>query len=583
MIPSRRRPHALATALALIFALVPAAPVFAGDAGTALTNGVAGPYLAARQASENSDYAAAAGYYADALAHDPGNPTLMEASVLSDLALGDIAAALPIAKTLAASDTHSQIASLVVLADELKRGAFAPAISAVQAGQGAGPLVDGLVTAWAEVGAGKMSDALADFDKLAATPGLKAFALYHKALAMASVGDFEGAEKIFSGASGTDIQLSRRGLIAQAEVLSQLDRDKDALALLNDKFGSNADPSIDPLRQRLRDGQTVPFDLVRNAEDGLSEVFLSVADALKGEAADGFTLVYSRIAEYLRPDNADATLLSADLLQAQKQYALAIAAYDRVSRDDPDFFASRVARAQALYASGQVDAAVAAMQQLAQAHPDVIGVQIALGDLLRRQERYAEAIPAYDAAVALIKTPAPADWAVFYMRGICHERVGQWDPAEADLREALKLQPDQPEVLNYLGYGMVERGEKLDEALNMIKRAVAARPDDGYIVDSLSWAYYRLGQYDKALPIAERASQLMPLDAVVTDHLGDVYWAVGRKLEAQFQWHRALSFNPDPKDAERIKKKLAEGLDTVLKEEGAPPLKTVQNDTGNGG
>lgn len=572
----KRRAPTLATALALILAVSPAL-------SQSLPDGVAGPYLAAREASLVADYAAAAKYYGEALDRDSANPALMEATVLSDVALGDFAAALPVAQRLASTDTRSQIATLVVLADQLKRGAYGEAISAISAGKGAGPLVDGLATAWAQVGAGKMSDALASFDKLAQSPGLKAFALYHKALAMASVGDFEGAEKIFSGADGTDLELSRRGLIAEAEVLSQLDRDKEALALLNDKFGPEPDPGIDPLRTRLAAGQAVPFDVVRNASDGLSEVFLSVAAALKGEAADGFTLVYARIAEFLRPDNADAILLTADLLDSQKQYDLAIATYDKVSRDDPDYFAGQVGRAQALYAAGQVDAGIAAMKQLAQSHPDQIEVQEALGDLLRRQQRYSEAIPVYDAAIALIATPKESDWAVFYMRGICNERLGQWDKAEPDFREALKLKPDVPEVLNYLGYGMVERGEHLDEALAMIQKAVDARPDDGYMVDSLSWAYFRLGDYQKALPIAERASQLMPVDAVVTDHLGDIYWSVGRKLEAEFQWHRALSYNPDPKDAARIQHKLAVGLDVVQKEEAAPPAKTVENGGGSGG
>lgn len=550
-------------------------PVFA--------DGVAGPYLAAQAASKRSDYAAAATYFTQALAHDPGNTGLMEVAALSDVALGDFDTALPLAKEMVADGMTSPTANIVVLTDQLKRGAYDEALAGIAAGKGLGPLVDGLVGAWALVGEGKMSDALAAFDKLGANPGLQAFALYHKALAMASVGDFEGAEKIFAGNNGPAMNLSRRGVIAEAEVLSQLDRNPDALKLLETSFGPEADPVIDVLRQRLKDGQTLPFDVVRNAADGLSEVFFSVAAALKGEASDSFSLVYARTAEELRPDNADAMLLTGDLLESQGQHDLAIAAYGKVSRDDPDYYNAQVGRAQALYASGQIDAGIDAMKQLATAHPDQILAQTGLGDLLRRQERYGEAAKAYDAAVALIKAPRPGDWSLFYVRGICNERQGQWDKAEPDFREALTLQPDQPEVLNYLGYAMVERGENLPEALDMITRAVAARPDDGYIVDSLSWAYYRTGHYHKALPIAEHASQLMPVDAVVTDHLGDIYWAVGRKLEAEFQWHRALSYNPDPKDAARIKRKLEIGLDGVLKEEGAVPPKVVVDNGSSGG
>jgi Flp pilus assembly protein TadD len=143
------------------------------------------------------------------------------------------------------------------------------------------------------------------------------------------------------------------------------------------------------------------------------------------------------------------------------------------------------------------------------------------------------------------------------------------------MRKALELEPNQPQVLNYLGYSFVDRGEKLDEALAMIQRAVAGQPDSGYILDSLAWAYYRLGRYDEALVPMEQASLLEPVDPVVTDHLGDVYWAVGRTREAEFQWHRALSFEPIEKDAARIRLKLEKGLDAVLATEGAAPLKPV--------
>jgi Flp pilus assembly protein TadD len=226
-------------------------------------------------------------------------------------------------------------------------------------------------------------------------------------------------------------------------------------------------------------------------------------------------------------------------------------------------------------AAGKPDAGLEVLQSLARSHGNIVAVQMALGDALRRSERFADAVPAYDAAIALIATPDPRHWGLFYTRGICHERLGQWDQAEADFRTALKLSPDQPQVLNYLGYSFVDRGENLDEALAMIERAVAAQPDAGYIIDSLAWAYFRLGRYADAVEPMERAALLEPVDAVVTDHLGDVYWAVGRKLEARFQWHRALSFDPEPAEADRIRRKLDIGLDAVLTEEGAKPLTEV--------
>ena len=152
----------------------------------------------------------------------------------------------------------------------------------------------------------------------------------------------------------------------------------------------------------------------------------------------------------------------------------------------------------------------------------------------------------------------------------------QADATVADLEEALRLNPEQPQVLNYLGYSYVDRGENLDEALGMIERAVAREPGSGYIIDSLAWAYYRLGRYAEAVGPMEQASLLEPVDPIVTDHLGDIYWAVGRTREAEFQWHRALSYGPEEKDATRIRAKLEKGLDAVLADEGAKPLAPVE-------
>ncbi|MEL6934978.1 MAG: tetratricopeptide repeat protein, partial [Pseudomonadota bacterium] len=163
-----------------------------------------------------------------------------------------------------------------------------------------------------------------------------------------------------------------------------------------------------------------------------------------------------------------------------------------------------------------------------------------------------------------------------------YERLGIWESAEADFRKALELNPDHPQVMNYLGYSLVEKRIKLDEALDMIERAVKAQPDSGHIVDSLGWVLYRLGRYEEAIGHMERAAELMPVDPVVNDHLGDVLWAVGRFFEAEFQWKRALSFvdedKPSPDiDPDRIRRKLEVGLDVVLEEEGAEPLKVAED------
>ncbi|MEO0829691.1 MAG: tetratricopeptide repeat protein, partial [Pseudomonadota bacterium] len=331
--------------------------------------------------------------------------------------------------------------------------------------------------------------------------------------------------------------------------------------------------------ERLRTSETLPFDFVTTGTDGLAEVFYTVAGALNGEASDGYTLLYGRVAEYLRPDHTDAILLSASLLERMEQYDLATATYDRVGRDDPAFHNAEIGRAEALRRAGKPEAAIEVLTQLTETHGQLPNVHITLGDTLRQQERFDEATVAYDSAIELWPGETENHWIVYYARGITHERSDRWPLAEADFRKALELRPDQPQVLNYLGYSLVEMKTNLPEALAMIERAVEARPDSGYITDSLGWVLYRLGRYDEAVGHMERAAELMPVDPIVNDHLGDVYWAVGRKIEAEFQWKRALSFDPEEDEADRIRRKLEVGLDRVLEDEGAEPL-SVASDEG---
>lgn len=561
-------------ALALVLGATGAAQVQA--------QGIAGAYLAARSAGMSSDYAAAAEYFTRALARDPSNPQLLENAVLAQMSLGQIARAIPIARKIEGDGLQSQIARMVLIADEVSKDQYAPLLKRLDEQRGVGPLVDGLLKAWAQMGAGDVSAALAGFDTVAQERGLAAFAQYHKAMALASVGDFEGADKIFTENAGGPLQMTRRGAIARIEILSQLDRTPEAISLLDDLFGIGFDPAIQAIRQKLAAGEKLPFTMVQGPRDGVAEVFYSVAAALNTEAGEDYTLLYTRVVEYLRPDHTDAILLSANLLDSLGRFDLATVAYKSVAADSPSYFAAELGRAESLRRADKTDAAVEVLEQLSRSHGDLPMVWVALGDLKRQLKRFDQAVQAYDTGLNLYGAENPDLWFIYYARAICQERLDHWDKAEADFRTALELRPGQPQVLNYLGYSLVEHKSKLDEALSMIEQAVAGQPDSGYILDSLGWALYRLGRYDEAIGHMERAAELMPVDPVVNDHLGDVLWAVGRKREAEFQWHRALSFANAETDSgevkpDRIRRKLEVGLDAVLAEEGAPPL-TVAHD-----
>lgn len=558
------------SALALMAALAsPAAAQTEGDAGA---------WLASRMASTLGDYREGAFWYARALESDPGNPQLLEGAVVSAIGVGDLKAAADYARRLGQTGARSQTAFLALTAEQAASGDFAQLIKDIEDGRSIGAVLDKMTLAWARLGDGKMSDALKGFDDLAEQDGLAGLALYHKALALASAGDFEGAEAILSGKAAGPIQVTRRGVIAHVQILSQLERGPEALELLNSTFGTDPDPLLDPIRTKLTAKEALPFDIVRTAQDGMAEVFQSLAAVLGDQAEPEFLMLYTRVAAYLRPDLTDAVLSTAQLLERQGQLELAAETFAKVPADSPLFHVAEMGRADTLIASGKVDAGIEVLQALTRSHGNLLGVHVALANALRVQERYAEALPVYDTAIAMVPNPDERHWGLFFTRGIAHERVGDFPKAEADLRKALELSPDQPSVLNYLGYSFVDRNENLDEALGMIERAVAAEPESGAIVDSLAWAYFRLGRYQDAVEPMERAALLEPVDPVVTDHLGDVYWAVGRRLEADFQWRRALSFKPEDKEAARIRRKLEVGLDQVLIEEGKAPIEPVATD-----
>ncbi len=569
---------ALATPFLLMsFGTWPASADVAGDAGS---------YLAGRSALNANDYLAAAEHFSEALIGDPENLALIESTGATFLSLGDLDSAARVLERIRDADDSSQVASLVLLGKAAQDEDWEGLLGALDNGLSVGPLFDDLAKPWAIFGAGRMAEALEAFDEAAGseTDSTRIFGLYHKALALASAGDFEGAAHILSGDAGMVLRLPRRGVVAYAEVLSQLERNDDALDLITQSQNSAmSDPYLDDLRSRLEAGETIPFNSTRNAKDGLAEVCHSIASALRQEPQTNYTLLYARMATMLRPNHIDALLLTAELLEKLDQHELATEVYDKVPRDDPEFHAAELGRAEALRQSGREDAAVEVLQQLTESHGHLLQVHVALADMLRELDRFEKSKAPYNNAVSMISEPVEQHWIIYFARGIAHERTGQWDQAEADFRKALELKPDQPTVLNYLGYSLLEQQTNLEEALALIERAVDQRPEAGHIIDSLGWGLYRLGRYAEAVPHMEHAAERLPIDPIVNDHLGDVYWAVGRRREAEFQWHRALSLITEETDEgdvdpERIRRKLEVGLDAVLAEEGVPPLAVANED-----
>ncbi|WP_299412686.1 tetratricopeptide repeat protein [uncultured Sulfitobacter sp.] len=555
-----------------------------GTAAPVAAQSLAGSYLAGRSATVGNDFEAAAQYFAAALARDSANLELMDNTTLAYIALGEVEKAVPLGRAILATGQQSQAARMAVTAGLIGAGDYAAIIDMDVRSDGINPWVDGLIRAWAFIGADQVDAAITEFDGISVDGGMQGVVMFHKALALATVGRYDDAEAVFGADGPGAAARTRRGVLARTEILSQLGRNDDAVQMIGDVFNGATDPELDVLIERLKAGETLPFTHAPTARAGLAEVFYTFAALLRGErASDYYTLLYARVARHLRSDHVDALLLTADLLEDLGQYKLAIQEFRAVPADDPAYHVAELGRAAALRRLEKADQAIEVLEQLTRSHGDLAVVHSTLGDTLRSQDEDQAAIAAYTRALDLTAEGDNRAWFLYFSRGIAYSQDGDSVAAEADFRAALAINPDQPQVLNYLGYSLVEEKRKLDEALDMIERAVAASPDSGYIVDSLGWVYYRLGRYDEAVVQMERAVELEAVDPVVNDHLGDVYWAVGRKREAQFQWQRALSFieygqTDTEAEPERIRRKLEVGLDAVLKEEGAAPLNVANDD-----
>ncbi|MFV0386479.1 tetratricopeptide repeat protein [Paracoccus sp. (in: a-proteobacteria)] len=558
-----------------------AAPAGA-QAPAPLTFGLAGPYLAGRLAVVENDYAVAARYFSQAIAHDPGNPVLLDSALVALVSAGDIERAVMLADQMNIRGEQTELSHLVERAKLAHSGDWTGLLEllgkrqavADDANGGDGEninLLDRMLNAWALLGAGRAQDSLVAFEELSKNQAFAPMVKYHLALAKATVGDYEGAQDLLAQPQVGDHLL---GVTARVEVLARLERRDDALQVLADIDGIETEPQLEDLRKRLQDGTPIPFDVVKTPADGIAQVFLTFATALASSAEpEPLSLINARLAAWLSPDTAQARLMAGQLLLDQQQFELAATEYEALRRLGAVRPVAELSRIDALSRAGHLPEAEKAALDLTRTYPDLPQVWVAFGDLLRQQERFDDAVPAYDKALELLADSSPeARWFPLYARGIALERSGNFERAEADLQAAIKINPDQASLLNYLGYSWIDRNENLDEGLKMIQRAVYLSPEDGYILDSLAWAYYRLGRFQDAVGPMEKAVGSMTSDPVVNDHLGDIYWMVGRKREAEIQWQRALSLKPGESgdvDPERIRAKLDRGLDAVLAEEKA--------------
>ena len=453
-------------------------------------------------------------------------------------------------------------------------------------------LVSKVLTAWAQFGAGDANRALATLDELSGPQWYGLFVSYNKGLIADAAGLNDEADAAYQAATGdlasggSSPETWLRAAEAYAGFLARTGKTDAALAMLDkaDEFVSGRVPLV-ALREKIEKGQPIE-PLAATPADGASELLFVLATAMNRAGGESFVKLYLRYALALRPDSDVALIQLASVAEQQDDAEGAIALYRRIPATSPLKRLSELQLGLNLADLDRKDEAISQLRALVDENPDDMRGYLALGGVYSSKQDYASSAELYDRAVARIEKQQPSllpqdprassNWNIYYQRGIAYERLKRWPEAEPNFRKAMELFPNQPQVMNYLGYSWIDMNINLEEGLDLIQKAVDLRPSDGYIVDSLGWAHYRLGQYEDAVRELERAVSLKPDDPVLNDHLGDAYWRAGRRLEATFQWSHARDMKPEPDVLAIVEKKLAEGLPPVeAKALAEEPAKTA--------
>jgi tetratricopeptide (TPR) repeat protein len=530
-----------------------------------------GAYLAARIAEGDNDLDSAIAYYKQALAFDPSDTGLQQSLMLSLIAQGRFDESLVYADKLKEVPDVERFSRLALAVDSFHKKDFTKAQYWLKLSleSDLDRLISGVMSGWAEQGAGEASDAMTSIDKLQGPDWFGLFKSFHRALIADASGMPEKAEAIYAAtmqdtaAGGAAPETWMRNAQAYASFLARKGDKTKAVSVLDQAEAfSPGKLEIVALRDRIAKGDKIaPF--VSGPSDGASEILLDLATALNRGGGEPFVRLYLQYALALKPDSDAALVQLAAVSEQLKDGEGAIALYRRIPDTSPLKELSDLQLGLNLADLNRQDEAITHLKAFVDTHPDDMRAYLALGGVYSSKDDFRSAANLYDKAVDVLKTPTAANWNIFYQRGIAYERLKEWPKAEPNFRKALELFPDQPQVLNYLGYSWVDMNTNLKEGLAMIQKAVDLRPSDGYIVDSLGWAYFRLGKFDDAVREMERAVSLKPEDPVLNDHLGDAYWRVGRKLEATFQWNQARDLKPDPDVLATLQQKLMKGLPPI--------------------
>ena len=564
-------PLASAAAFMMLVAAGPSRAEFSIDEATSLS----GNYLAGRSAGKERDNEIAADYLSKALIEDPDNPVLIEKLFLLEVSSGNMPDAEELATKVLSFNSQHRMARIVLGLRDFRVRHYADARRnfAEASYTPVGELTSALLTAWTFAGEGSLNDALATLNKLDGNDSFANFQSYHSALIADYLSSAVRAEASYKKAyeqAGTSLRVVQ----AYGNFLERHNRRDEAIKIYQTFLEGGEENILIELALKRAQDNKAPYQFIATPGAGAGEALFSLAAAMTDEQSIDVALLYAQLSLAFNADRPVVLTLLGDIYVDTKQYQNAINAYEQTPPGSPLRVNADTEIAINLQRLERTKEAQQKLKEIIAKDPKNYDALVTLGNVYRSNEEFKPASDTYSTALALVAQPEKEHWRILYYRGIAYERQKLWDKAEADFRQALALSPDEPLVLNYLGYSMIEKKMNLNEALGMVKKAVELKPNDGYIVDSLGWAYFQLGDFEEAATLIERAVDLNPAAPIIGEHLGDAYWRVGRTLEARFQWQHAKDNDPQPDDLKRIEEKLLNGLPDE------PVTKPAENKTG---
>eukprot|EP00752_Nemacystus_decipiens_P018996 g17052.t1 len=515
------------------------APVEIYEAST-----ISGLFLAATMAETERDIPSAADFYRQAYELEPTSDRFIHSAFTMELADGRMLGALDLAAVLAASG-DTGMSRLVLALDAVRQRSYRVALRELEAYEtdGFGDLVSILIGAWAMYGSGDTEAALESLDSLDGPAWVELYASYHAGMIRLASGDAAGALKDLEDAYATDggalrlVQGYAQALVANGQQEQAIEVLSGFLELAPANAVVQADLAA------AQNGSAMEHR-VSTPQQGAAEVLYGLGLAVGQDGAEEVGAIYLNLAMFTHDKHTLSRYGLARIYEDLELWERAIETYEGMIDGHPLKHTSEIRLGVLLDQLDRPDEADAHLQALIDADPNDLEAISTYGSVLRFRQDFERASEVYTQGIETLNgDPRREHWTLYYQRGITYERTDRWTQAEADFLTALDLFPEQPDVMNYLAYTWVDRGENLERSIDMLELAVEMRPDAGYIVDSLGWVYFRLGRFEDAVEQLERAVILDPSQGVIHDHLGDAYWMVGRRLEARFQWSHARDFD----------------------------------------